>query len=106
MWPFKKRSKTAKSPEGRHDRVHAHGVVDPSLIATERGIWAVKWSFVALIATAAVQMVVVVLSGSVALLADTVHNIGDATTAVPLWIAFMLARRRPTRRFTSGFGRA
>lgn len=106
MWPFKKRPKTAKSPEGRHGHVHAHGVVDPSLVATERGIWAVKWSFVALIATAAVQMIVVVLSGSMALLADTVHNIGDAATAVPLWIAFMLARRRPTRRFTYGFGRA
>ncbi len=106
MWPFKKRSKTAKSPKKRHAQVHTHGVVDPSLIATGRGIWAVKWSFVALIATAAVQMVVVVLSGSVALLADTVHNIGDAATAFPLWIAFMLARRRPTRGFTYGFGRA
>src|SRR4029077_5384464 len=50
------------------------------------------------------QMVVVFLSGSVALLADTIHNIGDATTAIPLWIAFMLARRKPSPTFTYGLG--
>ena len=47
----------------------------------------------------------IVLSGSVALLADTVHNVGDALTAVPLWVAFSLARRPPTRRHTYGLGR-
>jgi cation diffusion facilitator family transporter len=47
----------------------------------------------------------VALSGSVALFADTIHNIGDATTAIPLWIAFLLARRKPTRRFPYGLGR-
>ncbi|TIM51285.1 MAG: hypothetical protein E5Y69_06380 [Mesorhizobium sp.] len=51
------------------------------------------------------QMVVVVLSGSVALLADTIHNIGDATTAIPLWIAFILARRKPSPTFPYGLGR-
>ncbi|TIP58219.1 cation transporter, partial [Mesorhizobium sp.] len=70
-----------------------------------RGIWAIKWSFVILAITAAMQMVVVALSGSVALLADTVHNIGDATTAIPLWIAFLLARRKPSPTFTYGLGR-
>ena len=45
------------------------------------------------------------LSGSVALLADTIHNVGDAGTAIPLWIAFALARRRPSPRFTYGYGR-
>ena len=50
-------------------------------------------------------MGVVALSGSVALLADTIHNVGDATTAIPLWIAFMLARRKPTRTFPYGLGR-
>ncbi|QND69005.1 cation transporter [Mesorhizobium loti] len=84
---------------------HTHGVIDATIATTDRGIWAIKWSFVILAITAALQMVVVVLSGSVALLADTIHNIGDATTAIPLWIAFMLARRKPTKTFTYGLGR-
>jgi cation diffusion facilitator family transporter len=84
---------------------HQHGAVDPSLLATERGIWAVKWSLVGLAATAIFQVVVVLFSGSAALLADTVHNLGDAATAIPLWIAFILARRKPSRRFTYGYGR-
>ncbi|TIS53730.1 MAG: cation transporter [Mesorhizobium sp.] len=84
---------------------HTHGVIDATIATTDRGIWAIKWSFVILAVTAALQMVVVFLSGSVALLADTIHNIGDATTAVPLWIAFMLARRRPSPTFTYGLGR-
>jgi cation diffusion facilitator family transporter len=84
---------------------HTHGVVDPSIAATDRGLWAVKWSFMILGITAALQMVVVVVSGSVALLADTIHNIGDATTAIPLWIAFVLARRKPSSTFSYGLGR-
>jgi cation diffusion facilitator family transporter len=84
---------------------HTHGAVDPSLFTTQRGLWAVKWSFVGLMVTAVIQLVVVVLSGSVALLADTVHNVGDAATAVPLGVAFLLARWRPTKRFTYGYGR-
>ena len=84
---------------------HAHGVIDPSITTTDRGIWAVKWSFIALMATALLQLVVVFMSGSVALLADTIHNFGDAATAIPLWIAFLLARRRPSERFSFGYGR-
>ncbi|ESZ35063.1 cation transporter [Mesorhizobium sp. L2C066B000] len=84
---------------------HTHGVIDATIATTDRGIWAIKWSFVILAITAALQMIVLVLSGSVALLADTIHNIGDATTAIPLWIAFMLARRKPSRTFTYGLGR-
>jgi cation diffusion facilitator family transporter len=84
---------------------HTHGTVDPALLATAQGISAVKWSLVILAITASMQIVVVVLTGSVALLADTVHNVGDALTAVPLWIAFSYARRPPTRRYTYGFGR-
>ena len=84
---------------------HTHGVVDPSIATTERGVWAVKWSFVILAVTAALQFVVVLLSGSVALLADMIHNVGDATTAIPLWMAFVLARREPSKRFTYGLGR-
>ncbi|TGQ12214.1 cation diffusion facilitator family transporter [Mesorhizobium sp. M2E.F.Ca.ET.219.01.1.1] len=84
---------------------HTHGVIDATIATTERGIWAIKWSFVILAITAALQLAVVLFSGSVALLADTIHNIADATTAIPLWIAFMLARRRPTPTFTYGLGR-
>jgi cation diffusion facilitator family transporter len=84
---------------------HTHGAVDPAILSTERGIWAIKWSFVVLFATAIFQVVVVLLSGSVALLADTIHNIGDAATAVPLWVAFTLGRRKPSKRFTYGLGR-
>jgi cation diffusion facilitator family transporter len=93
---------------GHHDHVsgsHSHGVIDATIATTDRGILAIKWSFVILAITAAMQMVVVALSGSVALLADTVHNIGDATTAIPLWIAFLLARRKPSPTFTYGLGR-
>jgi divalent metal cation (Fe/Co/Zn/Cd) transporter len=91
----------------RHDhRGHTHGAIDPGIAATERGIWAVKWSFVGLGLTALLQVFVVWLSGSVALLADTIHNFGDAATALPLWAAFLLARQPPSRRFTYGYGRA
>ena len=70
------------------------------------GIRATKVSLLVLGATAGVQAVIVVFSGSVALLSDTLHNLTDALTAVPLWIAFALGRRRPTRRYTYGFNRA
>ena len=88
-----------------HEHSHTHGAVDPSILTTQRGIWAVKWSLLGLLATAVFQVVIVYLSGSAALLADTIHNFGDALTAVPLWIAFRLARRKPSRRFTYGYGR-
>jgi cation diffusion facilitator family transporter len=84
---------------------HMHGVVDPSIMTTERGIWAIKWSFLGLLATALFQVVIVLLSGSVALFADTIHNFGDAATAIPLWIAFKLAQRKPNATFTYGYGR-
>jgi len=74
---------------------HMHGVVDPTIVTTQRGMWALQWSFILLFATALMQAVVVWMSGSVALLADTIHNVGDAATALPLWAAFALARRPP-----------
>lgn len=90
----------------RHDApVHTHGAIDPSIFTTQRGIWAIKWSFFGLLVTALFQVVIVLLSGSVALLADTIHNVGDAATAIPLWIAFTLARKKPSKRFTYGYGR-
>lgn len=80
-------------------------IVD-SVTLTKRGIRAVKWSFIALMLTALLQVIVVILSGSVALLADTIHNFEDALTAIPLWIAFKLSQKRPSKRFTYGYGRA
>jgi divalent metal cation (Fe/Co/Zn/Cd) transporter len=88
---------------GRHE--HTHGAVDPTIATSERGIWAIKWSFVVLMATALLQLVVVLLSGSIALLSDTIHNFGDAATAIPLGIAFALTRLGVSRRFTFGYGR-
>ena len=79
---------------------HAHGVVDPSITTSGRGLWAIKWSFIGLAVTAVLQLVVVFMSGSVGLLADTIHNLGDAATAIPLGIAFWFARKKPSARFT------
>ena len=88
---------------------HSHGAadsIDPALESSARGIRAVKVSLVGLGITAALQLVVVLVSGSVALLADTVHNFSDALTAVPLWVAFVIGHRAATRRYTYGYGRA
>lgn len=87
---------------------HSHDAadsVDAELEASAAGVRALKISLVALLATACVQAVIVAVTGSVALLADTVHNFSDALTALPLWVAFVLARRPPTPRFTYGLGR-
>ncbi|MFD7567689.1 cation diffusion facilitator family transporter [Streptomyces tendae] len=80
--------------------------LDPALESSARGLRALWVSLAVLGATALVQAGVVVVSGSVALLGDTVHNTADALTAVPLGIAFVLGRRAATRRFTYGYGRA
>lgn len=88
---------------------HSHDAadrVDDALVASGEGIHAVRISLVLMLATALAQCVIVAISGSVALLADTIHNFSDALTAIPLWIAFALSRRAPTRRFTYGLGRA
>jgi len=93
------------SPHQHGEHKHTHGFVDPGLLKTQRGIWATKWSFLGLGLTALFQVIIVYFSGSVALLADTIHNFGDAATAVPLWIAFRLARVKPSKRFSYGYGR-
>jgi cation diffusion facilitator family transporter len=80
--------------------------VDSALEASAEGVRAVRISLAVLLLTGLVQAIVVVVTGSVALLADTIHNLSDALTAVPLWVAFVLGRRLPTRRYTYGFGRA
>jgi cation diffusion facilitator family transporter len=89
---------------GGHSHDHADSV-DAALRDSVAGIRAVKISLVVLGITAAAQLAIVAVSGSVALFADTVHNFSDALTAVPLWIAFAVSRRGATRRYTYGFGR-
>ncbi|MBP2336180.1 cation diffusion facilitator family transporter [Saccharothrix coeruleofusca] len=107
---------------GEHGHGHGHGHgrswwgvphrhttadrLDPALETSRQGIRALVVSFVALLLTALAQAVLVLVTGSVALLGDTVHNAADALTAVPLGIAFVLGRRAATRRFTYGLGRA
>jgi cation diffusion facilitator family transporter len=77
---------------------HSHGLVDDSIRRSRDGLRAVGQSLAVLSATAAAQAVVFVTSGSVALLADLIHNVGDALTAVPLGIAFLLRSARAERR--------
>jgi Co/Zn/Cd efflux system component len=108
------------SPDHDHDhgwwrrlghllRPHSHDSterVEAALESSRAGLRALWISLVVLGATAAAQAVVVVWSGSVALLGDTLHNTADALTAVPLGVAFLLGRRPATRRYTYGYGRA
>jgi len=89
----------AKGPVG------AKKGLDAVATTSERGIWALKWSFIGLAITSLLQVIVFFFSGSTALLADTIHNVADAATAIPLWIAFRYTNRAPTKRFTYGYGR-
>jgi cation diffusion facilitator family transporter len=109
---------------GEHDHDHPRGLlgrlrqlvaphshdsavaVDTQLETSRKGIRALAVSFAALTATAVLQAVVVWRSHSVALLGDTLHNLADALTAIPLAVAFTLGRRAATRRYTYGYGRA
>ncbi|MEO7572841.1 MAG: cation diffusion facilitator family transporter [Acidimicrobiales bacterium] len=88
---------------------HSHDAsdsIDSALTASAEGMRALKISLVGLGVTALFQVVIVAISGSVALWADTIHNFSDALTAIPLAFAFWLGRRRPTKRYTYGYGRA
>ncbi|GAB3475358.1 cation diffusion facilitator family transporter [Nocardiopsis coralliicola] len=88
---------------------HSHDAADrfDSALETSRlGVRTLTWSFLALMATAALQAVVVAFTASVALLGDTIHNFADALTAIPVAAALILGRRAATRRFTYGLGRA
>jgi cation diffusion facilitator family transporter len=85
-----------------HDTAASADVVSDGSV---EGVRVLKVSLAALLVTAGLQLVVALVSGSVALLADTVHNFSDALTAVPLWVAFVLARRPASRRYTYGLGR-
>lgn len=90
---------------GDDDHGHTHGVIDATIASTAKGLWAIKWSFVILMLTTLAQVAIVLLTGSVALLADTIHNFGDASTAIPLGIAFLFARKAATRTFNYGLNR-
>jgi cation diffusion facilitator family transporter len=80
-----------------HAHGHSHGLVDASIKRSRAGLTAVGWSLLVLGATAMAQTFVFVASGSVALLADLIHNFGDAGTAIPLAIAFALRSPRTER---------
>jgi cation diffusion facilitator family transporter len=87
-------------PDDHHDagnHAHTHGLVDPSIIRSRAGVRAVTASLTILAATAALQALVFALSSSVALLADLVHNVGDALTAIPLGVAFIVRSQRGER---------
>jgi cation diffusion facilitator family transporter len=90
-------------------RPHSHDAadsIDKALESSTEGIRAVKIGLIGLGVTAVLQLAVALVSASVALLADTIHNASDALTALPLWVAFAIAGRAATRRFTYGYGRA
>jgi cation diffusion facilitator family transporter len=85
------------SHAGGHDHGHSHGLVHTSIKRSRAGVRAVLISLAVLGAAAAVQTLIFLLSGSVALLADLIHNFGDALTAVPLGIAFLMRSERAER---------
>lgn len=82
---------------GEHGHGHTHGLVDPSIKRSRAGLRAVGLALAVLAATALAQLAIFTLTGSVALLADLVHNFGDAATAIPLAIAFLLRSARAER---------
>src|SRR6266545_1162891 len=89
------RGERARGEIHRHN--HSHGLVDDSIKRSRAGVRAVGVSLVVLAATAAIQAAIYIATGSVALLADLVHNFGDALTAVPLGTAFLLRSSRAER---------
>jgi cation diffusion facilitator family transporter len=88
---------SAHSHSHAHRHGHSHGLVDASIKRSREGLRAVGWALLVLGLTAAAQTVVFVASGSVALLADLIHNFGDAATAIPLGVAFALRSARAER---------
>jgi cation diffusion facilitator family transporter len=83
---------------GGHGHGHSHGLVDASIKRSRAGLRAVGWALLILGLTALAQLVIFVATDSVALLADLVHNFGDAATAIPLGVAFALRSERAERR--------
>jgi len=86
----------AQGHDGGHG--HSHGRIDPSILRSRAGLRAVSWSLLVLLVTTVAQVVVFLATGSVALLADLIHNGGDALTAVPVGVAFLLRSRVAEKR--------
>ena len=106
---------THEEPKGLIGRIkalyhpHSHDAadsLDSALESSALGIRAVKISLAGLLITAIFQVAIVVVTSSVALLADTIHNFSDAMTSIPLWIAFVIGRRAANRSYTYGYRRA
>lgn len=91
---------------GAHSHDHGELAGDNAFATNELGIRTVRIALAVLGVTSILQVIIVLASGSVSLLADTAHNIGDAANSIPLLIAFSIARRAANRRFTYGYGRA
>jgi cation diffusion facilitator family transporter len=91
---------------GGHSHAEEKLIADPAFAGSQEGIRTVWLALALLLLTTLLQVGIYLMSNSVALLADTVHNLGDALNSVPLLIAFYLARRRPNRRYTYGYYRA
>ena len=85
---------------------HSHVGVDSRIVENKEATRVLMISLMVMMLTAIFQAIIVAFSGSVALLADTIHNFGDALTSIPLWFAFLLSRRLPTKRFTYGLNRS
>lgn len=81
-------------PLHSHSHGHSHGLIDPSIKRSRDGLIAVGWSLAVLGVAALIQLVIFIASGSIALLADLIHNFGDAGTAIPVGVAFLLRSQR------------
>ncbi len=103
--PLAKIAQALHLPGFTHDHSHADLAADRAFLDNRLAVRTVWLALLALGATTALQIVIYIASGSVALLADTVHNLGDALNSVPLLFAFYLARRAANRRYTYGYGR-
>jgi cation diffusion facilitator family transporter len=84
-------------PHTHHEHGHSHGLIDPSIKRSREGLTAVGLSLAVLGLTALAQAAIYLASGSVALLADLIHNFGDAATAIPLGVAFLLRSEQAER---------
>jgi cation diffusion facilitator family transporter len=91
------RREHSRADHGEHAHGHSHGLVDESIKRSREGVRVVTLALGILACTATIQAFVFALSGSLALLADLIHNGGDALTAIPLGIAFTLRSRRAER---------
>jgi Co/Zn/Cd efflux system component len=94
MWRPVAATSASPASEPAHDHGHSHGLIDDSIKRSREGVRAVSLSLLVLGLATVLQALIFAASGSIALLADLIHNGGDALTAVPLGVAFMLRSRR------------